>query len=107
MVSASYLMAQLLHREKMPMIMKLCFQPLIGNCTIGRIGDLIDNFSVMTTFVGICTSLGLGTIRSNPGLTLFFTDFQNDDATVLVRKMLLTFESLHFNVVMCMRRQSV
>merc|ERR1711935_663671 len=52
----------------MPMTMKSCFYPLIGDRIYGWIGDAIDTLSIITTLFGVCTSLGLGTIQVNTGL---------------------------------------
>ena len=54
-------------RKGMPMTMKSCFYPLIGDRIYGWMGDLIDIFSIMTTLFGVCTSLGLGTMQVNKG----------------------------------------
>ena len=59
-------------RKGMPMTMKTCFYPLIGDRIYGWIGDLIDIFSIMTTLFGVCTSLGLGTIQVNNGKSQAF-----------------------------------
>ncbi|KAL5264104.1 hypothetical protein ACHWQZ_G005250 [Mnemiopsis leidyi] len=64
-------------RKGMPMTMKTCFYPLIGDRIYGWIGDLIDIFSIMTTLFGVCTSLGLGTIQVNNGL-----NYLNEDIAV-------------------------
>ena len=45
--------------------MKSCFYPLIGEKIFGWLGDVIDILSVIATFIGVCTSLGLGTIQIN------------------------------------------
>jgi len=55
-------------RKGMPMTMKSCFYPLIGDRIYGWMGDLIDIFSILTTLFGVCTSLGLGTMQVNKGL---------------------------------------
>eukprot|EP00116_Pleurobrachia_bachei_P003413 sb/3463675/ len=55
-------------RKGMPMTMKSCFYPLIGNKIYSWPGDLIDILSVITTLFGVCTSLGLGVIQITAGL---------------------------------------
>ena len=37
-----------------------CFYPILGDCTWGWIGDVIDGLTIVTTVVGIVTSLGVG-----------------------------------------------
>ena len=54
-------------RKGMPMTMKTCFYPLIGDRIYGWMGDLVDIFSILTTLFGVCTSLGLGTMQINKG----------------------------------------
>eukprot|EP01046_Picozoa_sp_COSAG06_P007501 COSAG06_NODE_367_length_16758_cov_27.111651_7_plen_925_part_00 len=56
------------HRWGMPMTMKTCFYPLLGDKVFGRIGDMIDTLSVITTLFGVCTSLGLGVMQLATGL---------------------------------------
>ncbi len=80
----------------MPMTMRSCFYPLIGDRIFGWIGDLIDVISIMTTLFGVCTSLGLGTKQLNTGLTLIFPDIPNDDTNVQVRTVLLIFSKPPF-----------
>ncbi|XP_040564675.1 glycine betaine transporter 1 isoform X2 [Lepeophtheirus salmonis] len=58
------------YREGLPMTMKSCFYPLIGDKIFGWIGDLIDTISVLTTLFGVCTSLGLGTKQLKEGLEI-------------------------------------
>jgi len=64
------LLALMAHREGLPMTLKSCFYPLIGEKIFGWPGDLIDILSVIATLFGVCTSLGLGTIQINEGLNL-------------------------------------
>ena len=58
------------HREGLPMTMKSCFYPLIGDRIFGWMGDLIDVTSIMTTMFGVCTSLGLGARQLISGFNL-------------------------------------
>jgi len=64
------LVALMAHREGLPMTVKSCFYPLIGEKIFGWPGDLVDVLSVIATLFGVCTSLGLGTIQINEGLHL-------------------------------------
>ncbi|XP_032221430.2 glycine betaine transporter 1 [Nematostella vectensis] len=56
------------HRKKMPMTMRSCFHPLLGDKIYGTLGDMIDILSVVCTILGVCTSLGLGVIQINNGM---------------------------------------
>lgn len=51
------------------MTVRSCFYPLLGDRIYGLIGDLIDSLSVVGTMFGVCTSLGLGVMTLNSGLT--------------------------------------
>ena len=37
-------------------------------------GDVVDIMSIITTIFGVCTSLGLGTMQINAGITTFNVD---------------------------------
>ena len=78
------LLAMLSFRENLPMTMKSCFYPLIGDRVFGWMGDLIDVTSIITTLFGVCTSLGLGTRQLNAGLHILNSDIPSDDVTVQV-----------------------
>ena len=78
------LLAMLSFRENLPMTMKSCFYPLIGDRVFGWMGDIIDVISIITTLFGVCTSLGLGTRQLNAGLHILNSDIPNDDVTVQV-----------------------
>mmetsp|Transcript_75357 Transcript_75357/g.117810 ORF Transcript_75357/g.117810 Transcript_75357/m.117810 type:complete len:1042 (-) Transcript_75357:339-3464(-) len=68
------LLALLHFRKGLPMTIKTCFYPLIGNRIYGFLGDLLDVVSVVATTMGVCTSLGLGVIQLNSGLELLNGD---------------------------------
>ena len=72
------------YRENLPMTMKSCFYPLIGDRIFGWMGDLIDVVSIMTTLFGVCTSLGLGTRQLNAGFNMINSDIPADDVTIQV-----------------------
>jgi len=72
------------YREGLPMTLKSCFYPLIGDKIFGWPGDLIDTLSVIATLFGVCTSLGLGTIQINQGLHIL-----NDNIDVSVGNQVL------------------
>eukprot|EP00088_Acartia_fossae_P056450 TRINITY_DN6574_c0_g1_i10.p1 TRINITY_DN6574_c0_g1~~TRINITY_DN6574_c0_g1_i10.p1 ORF type:complete len:871 (-),score=132.30 TRINITY_DN6574_c0_g1_i10:960-3572(-) len=64
------------YREGLPMTLKSCFYPLIGDKIFGWPGDLIDTLSVIATLFGVCTSLGLGTIQINEGLHILNSNIE-------------------------------
>ena len=55
-------------RWGLPMTIRACFYPLIGDHALGLVGDLIDALSISTTTFGVCTSLGLGVKQLATGL---------------------------------------
>ncbi len=61
------LLGFLCYRKDLPMTMRTCFYPLLGDKVFGVIGDVIDILSVVCTMFGVCTSLGLGVIQLNAG----------------------------------------
>ena len=73
------LLALMTYRENLPMTMKSCFYPLIGDRIFGWIGDAIDVISVMSTLFGVCTSLGLGTRQLNTGFNIVNNDIESDN----------------------------
>ena len=61
------LLSFLSYRMKLPMTMRSCFYPLLGERVFGILGDIIDILSVVATMFGVCTSLGIGAIQVNFG----------------------------------------
>ena len=72
----------------LPMTMKSCFYPLIGDKIFGWMGDLIDMVSILTTLFGVCTSLGLGTRQLNAGFTMINPEINPNSLTIQVTKNL-------------------
>jgi hypothetical protein len=62
------LMGVVSFRWGMPMTIRSCFYPLIGDHALGLVGDFIDALSISTTTFGVCTSLGLGVTQLARGL---------------------------------------
>ena len=62
------LLALMAHKTGLPLTMKSCFYPLIGDQIFGWPGDLVDFISIIATLTGVATSLGLGTMQINEGL---------------------------------------
>jgi len=59
-------------RKGLPLAIRSALFPLIGDRIYGRWGDLVDIIAVFGTMFGIVTSLGLGAIQVNTGLTQLF-----------------------------------
>jgi choline-glycine betaine transporter len=63
------LLGLLTYRRGLPMSIRFGFYPLIGDRVYGWIGDIIDILSIVTTIMGVCTSLGMGAMSVNMGLS--------------------------------------
>ena len=66
-VVVGLLLAFVCYRWGLPMTVRSCFYPLIGDKIYGWMGDIIDVLSICGTMFGVCTSLGLGAIQLNTG----------------------------------------
>lgn len=66
-VVVGLLLAFVCYRQGLPMTVRSCFYPLIGDKIYGWMGDVIDILSICGTMFGVCTSLGLGAIQLNTG----------------------------------------
>ena len=73
-------------REGLPLTMKSCFYPLIGESIFGWIGDVVDSVCIMSILFGVCTSLGLGTRQLNAGLALVHPSVPSDDLKIQVNE---------------------
>jgi choline-glycine betaine transporter len=62
------LLGLLAYRRGFPLSCRFGLYPLIGNKVYGWIGDLFDVLTIVTTIMGVCTSLGLGTMSINIGM---------------------------------------
>ena len=67
-VVVGLLLAFVGYRQGLPMTMRSCMYPLIGDKIYGWMGDMIDIVSVVCTMFGVCTSLGLGVMQLNAGV---------------------------------------
>ena len=67
-VVVGLLLAFVGYRQGLPMTMRSCMYPLIGDKIYGWIGDAIDIISVVCTMFGVCTSLVLGVMQLNAGV---------------------------------------
>ncbi|XP_046852044.1 glycine betaine transporter 1-like isoform X1 [Xenia sp. Carnegie-2017] len=58
------------HRKGLPMTIRSCFYPLLGDRIFGWIGDIIEIPAIVSTMFGLCASLGAGALTMNSGLNL-------------------------------------
>ena len=75
-VIVGLLLAFVGYRKGLPMTMRTCFYPLIGEKIYGWMGDAIDILSVVCTMFGVCTSLGIGVIQMNTGFNRLFNKIE-------------------------------
>ena len=61
-------MAFISYRKGLPMTIRSCFYPILGDRIFGIVGDIIDIFSVVSTMFGVATSLAIGVKTLNSGL---------------------------------------
>ena len=79
------LLAFLCYRKGLPMTMRSCFYPLLGDKIYGWMGDFIDILSVLCSMFGVCTSLGLGAIQMSVGFQRL-----NRDIAVSTKNQIIT-----------------
>lgn len=61
-------LAYFAYRYKLPLSLRSCLYPLVGDKVGGKWGNVIDIFAFCSTFFGIVTSLGFGVVQVNAGL---------------------------------------
>ncbi|MGY8785694.1 MAG: BCCT family transporter [Pseudomonadales bacterium] len=59
-------------RHGLPLSIRSALYPLIGDRIYGPIGHTVDIFAVLGTMFGVATSLGLGVMQVNAGLSYLF-----------------------------------
>ncbi len=62
-------------RRGQPLTIRSAFYPLLGERVHGTAGNIIDVVAVVSTLFGVATSLGLGVIQVNRGLSYAFADY--------------------------------
>ncbi len=61
------------YRQRQPLALRSALLPLIGKKGVeGWIGHSVDTFGIVCTIFGIATSLGIGVLQANAGLTHIF-----------------------------------
>lgn len=71
-------------RKGLPMTIRSCFYPLVGDRIFGLFGDIVDVFSVVSTMFGVCTSLGIGVITLNSGLNRLNADIAENTTNQII-----------------------
>ncbi|QMT32955.1 choline BCCT transporter BetT [Conchiformibius steedae DSM 2580] len=66
-------LAYFAYRKNMPLSLRSALVPLFGKKrTEGWLGNTVDTFGVVCTLLGIATSLGIGVLQANAGLSHVF-----------------------------------
>ena len=65
------------YRKNLPLLPRSILYPIIDEKIHGRIGDYVDIFAILGTLFGMCTSMGLGAMQINAGLSYLFPIPQN------------------------------
>jgi choline/glycine/proline betaine transport protein len=60
------------YRKGLPLAIRSCFYPLLGERIYGPIGHIIDIIAVFGTLFGLATSLGLGSMQVSAGFNFLF-----------------------------------
>lgn len=61
------------YRKNMPLALRSALIPIFGKKRVsGWLGNTVDTFGVVCTLLGIATSLGIGVLQANAGLTHMF-----------------------------------
>ncbi|MEG2406549.1 MAG: BCCT family transporter [Clostridiales bacterium] len=72
-------------RKNRPALISSCFEPLIGEKrAAGAWGSVINILAVMATVFGVATSLGMGAMQINSGLTYVFGIPYNNLVTIII-----------------------
>jgi len=61
-------MGIIIHKKGLPALISSCFYPVLGDRIYGPIGKAIDIITLVATFFGMCTTIGLGTMQLASGL---------------------------------------
>lgn len=66
-------LAYFAYRKNMPLALRSALVPLFGEKRVnGALGYTVDTFGVVCTLLGIATSLGIGVLQANAGLSYMF-----------------------------------
>lgn len=72
------------YRNGLPLTLRSALYPLIGDKIYGPIGHAVDVFAVVSTVLGVATSLGFGVLQINSGLNHLFDLPVNTTVQVLL-----------------------
>lgn len=68
-VVVGIVMGVIMFKKGLPALISTCFYPVLGDKIYGPIGKTIDIITLVATFFGMCTTIGLGTMQLASGLS--------------------------------------
>lgn len=74
-------MGIIIHKKGLPALISSCFYPILGDRIYGPIGKAIDIITLVATFFGMCTTIGLGTMQLTSGLHWNWSSIPIDNTT--------------------------
>jgi glycine betaine transporter len=77
-------LAYVTFRKKQPCLISSTLQPLLGEKVKGPLGKLVDILALVLTVIGVSTSLGLGALQANAGLTTLFNIPNNINVQIMI-----------------------
>lgn len=82
------------YRHKLPLTIRSALYPVFGERIYGPIGHAVDIAAVLGTVFGIATSLGIGVIQLNYGLSAMFGLPESTWIQALLVTMIVVFATL-------------
>lgn len=77
-------MGIIIHKKGLPALISSCFYPILGDRIYGPIGKAIDIITLVATFFGMCTTIGLGTMQLTSGLHWNWSSIPIDNTTSFI-----------------------
>lgn len=71
-------------RHSLPLAPRSLLYPILGERFRGRIGDFADAFCTVGTLLGVATSLGLGAMQINSGLSRLIDISYNNEVQIVI-----------------------
>ena len=77
-------LAYFAYRHNLPLALRSAFYPLIGDRINGPIGHAVDIFGIVGTMFGLATSLGIGVMQINSGISFLIGIAQSHTMQVIL-----------------------
>ncbi len=72
-VVVGIVMGIIMFKKGLPALLSSCFYPILGDKIYGPIGKLIDIVTLVATFFGMCTTIGLGIMQLAAGVNFNYS----------------------------------